>query len=157
MMVSNCRVIPVQFRLTSALSNSITPGVATDHQSPKRGEMQVRQNPLRPSLLAESSMGKKTECTQPSLQPAWPTWEARGHSQKTAQDREPGYVKKTWKASHRNPADSATLQATPNDSMERDNPCRLSPYGEQVSTGGLHGEGFFKKPRPKGKPGDMLT
>ena len=59
MMLSNCRVIPVPFRLTSALSHSITPGVATDHQSPKRGEMQVRQNPLRPSLLAESSMGKQ--------------------------------------------------------------------------------------------------
>ena len=82
MMVSNCRVMPVQFRLTSAWFNSITPGVATDHQSPKRGEMQVRQNPLSPSLLAESSMGKKTECMQPSLKPAWPTWEARGHSQK---------------------------------------------------------------------------
>src|SRR5882672_5195391 len=51
--------MPVQFRLTSAMSNSITPGVATDHQSPKRGETQVRQNPLRPSLLAQSSMGKQ--------------------------------------------------------------------------------------------------
>jgi len=82
---------------------------------------------------------------------------SKGPQPKTAQDREPGYVKKTWKASHRNPADSATLQTTQNDSMERDNPCRLSPYGEQVSTGGLHGAGFFKKPRPQGKPGDMLT
>ena len=81
-MVSHCRVIPVPFRLTRALSNSITPGVATDHQSPQRGEMPVRQNPLRPSLLAASSMGKNTACRQPSLQPAWPTWEARGHSQK---------------------------------------------------------------------------
>ena len=59
MMLSNCRVMPVQFRLTSALSNSITPGVATDHQSPKRGETQVRQNPLSQSLLAQSSMGKQ--------------------------------------------------------------------------------------------------
>jgi len=58
-MLSNCRVMPVQFRLTSAMSNSITPGVGTDHQSPKRGETQVRQNPLRPSLLAQSSMGKQ--------------------------------------------------------------------------------------------------
>jgi len=58
-MLSNCRVMPVQFRLTSAMSNSITPGVATDHQSPKRGETQVRQNPLRPSLLAQSSMSKQ--------------------------------------------------------------------------------------------------
>jgi hypothetical protein len=58
-MLSNCRVMPVQFRLTSAMSNSVTPGVATDHQSPKRGEMQVRQNPLRLSLLAQSSMGKQ--------------------------------------------------------------------------------------------------
>jgi len=82
---------------------------------------------------------------------------SKGPQPKTAQDREPGSVKKTWKASQRNPADSATLQATPNDSMERDNPCRLSPSGEQVSTGCLHGEGFFKKPRPQGKPGDMLT
>lgn len=157
MMLSNCRVIPVQFRLTSALSNSITPGVATDHQSPKRGEMQVRQNPLRPSLLAESSRGKTTECMQPSLKPAWPTWESKGPQPKTAQDSEPGSVKKTWKASHRNPADSATLQTTPNDSTERGNPCRLSPTGEQVSTGCLHGAGFFKKPKPQGKPGDMLT
>lgn len=59
MMLSNCRAMPVQFRLTNAMSNSIAPGVATDHQSPKRGEMQVRQNPLRPSLLAQSSMGKQ--------------------------------------------------------------------------------------------------
>ena len=59
MMLSNCRVMPVQFRLTNAMSNSITPGVATDHQSPKRGETQVRQNPLSPSLLAQSSMGKQ--------------------------------------------------------------------------------------------------
>ena len=59
MMLSNCRAMPVQFRLTSAMSNSVTPGVATDHQSPKRGEMQVRQNPLRLSLLAQSSMGKQ--------------------------------------------------------------------------------------------------
>lgn len=82
---------------------------------------------------------------------------SKGPQPKTAQDREPGYVKKTWKASQRNPADSATLQTTQNDSMERDNPFRLSPYGEQVSTGYLNGEGFFKKPRPQGKPGDMLT
>ena len=67
MMVSNCRVMLVEFQLTYALSNSNAPGVATDHQSPKRGVMQVRQNPLRPSLLAESSMGKNTECMQPSL------------------------------------------------------------------------------------------
>ena len=59
MMLSNCRVMPVQFRLTSAMSNSVTPGVATDHQSPKRGETQGRQNPLRQSLLAQSSMGKQ--------------------------------------------------------------------------------------------------
>ena len=59
MKLSNCRVMPVQFRLTSAMSNSIAPGVATDHQSSKRGEMQVRQNPLRPSLLAQSSMGQQ--------------------------------------------------------------------------------------------------
>jgi hypothetical protein len=58
-MLSNGRAMPVQFRLTSAMSNSVTPGVATDHQSPKRGEMQVRQNPLRQSLLAQSSMGKQ--------------------------------------------------------------------------------------------------
>ena len=147
----------VEFQLTDALSNSITPGVATDRQSLKRGEMQVRQNPLRPSLLAESSRGKNTACMQPSLQPAWPTWEARGHSQKTAQESEPGSVKKTWKASHSNPAESATLQTTQHDSMERDNPCRLSPDGEQVSTGGLNGAGCFKKPTPQGKPGDMLT
>ena len=81
----------------------------------------------------------------------------KGPQPKTAQDSEPGYVKETWKASHRNPADSATLQTTPNDSMERDNPCRLSPDGEQVSTASLYGGGFFKKPRPQGKPGDMLT
>jgi hypothetical protein len=81
----------------------------------------------------------------------------KGPQPKTAQDSEPGYVKETWKASHRNPADSATLQTTPNDSMERDNPCRLSPDSEQVSTASLYGAGFFKKPRLQGKPGDMLT
>ena len=82
---------------------------------------------------------------------------SKGPQPKTAQESEPGSVKKTWKASHRNPADSATLQTTPHDSMERDNPCRLSPAGEQGSTGGLHGAGFFKKLTPQGKPGDMLT
>jgi len=82
---------------------------------------------------------------------------SKGPQPKTAQDSEPGSVKKTWKASQRNPADSATLQTTPNDSMERENPCRLSPDGEQVSTGCLNGAGFFKKPKPQGKPGDMLT
>jgi len=65
-MVSHCRVMLVQFQLTYALSHSNTPGGATDPQSPKRGEMQVRQNPLRPSLLAQSSMGKHPECMQPS-------------------------------------------------------------------------------------------
>ena len=59
MMLSNCRAMPVQFRLTNAMSNSVTPEVATDHQSSKRGEMQVRQNPLRQSLLAQPSMGKQ--------------------------------------------------------------------------------------------------
>ena len=82
---------------------------------------------------------------------------SKGPQPKTAQDSEPGSVKKTWKASHRNPAESATLQTTPNDSMERENPLRLSPDGEQVSTGCLNGVGFFKKLRPQGKPGDMLT
>jgi hypothetical protein len=82
---------------------------------------------------------------------------SKGPQPQTAQDSEPGSVKKTWKASHRNPADRATLQATPHDSLERANPCRLSPAGEQVSTGCLHGEGCFKQPRPQGQPGDRLT
>ena len=125
MMLSNCRAMPVQFRLTSAMSNSVTPGVATDHQSPKRGEMQVRQNPLRPSLLAQSSMGKQ-------LNPRNCRKFASGHhgkqgaTAKKAQDREPGYVHETWLASHRNPVDSGTLQMTPNGPTEQGNPPRLS-------------------------------
>jgi hypothetical protein len=125
-MLSNCRVMPVQFRLTSAMSNSVTPGVATDHQSPKRGEMQVRQNPLRLSLLAQSSMGKQ-------LNPRNCRKFARGHhgrqgaTAKKAKDKEPGYVHETWLASHRNPADSGTLQMTTNGSTEQGNPPRLSP------------------------------
>jgi len=124
-MLSNCRAMPVQFRLTSAMSNSVSPGVATDHQSPKRGEMQVRQNPLRPSLLAQSSMGKQ-------LNPRNCRKFARGHhgkhgaTAKKAQDREPGYVHETWLASHRNPVDSGTLQMTPNGPTEQGNPPRLS-------------------------------
>ena len=157
MMLSNCRAMPVQFRLTSAMSNSVTPGVATDHQSPKRGEMQVRQNPLRPSLLAQSSMGKQ-------LNPRNCRKLASGHhgkqgaTAKKAQDREPGSGHETWVASHRNPVDSGTLQMTTNGSMEQGNPPRLSPpQGEQVSTGCLGGRRFFKKPTPQGKPEDMLT
>ena len=156
MMLSNCRVMPVQFRLTSAMSNSITPGVATDHQSPKRGEMQVRQNPLRPSLLAQSSMGKQLNprnCRKLHVAIVG----SKGPQPNTAQDSEPGYVLKTWLASHRNPVDSGTLQMTTNGSTEQGNPLRLSPQGEQVSTGCLNGVGFFKKLRPQGKPGDMLT
>ena len=126
MKLSNCRVMPVQFRLTSAMSNSIAPGVATDHQSPKRGEMQVRQNPLRPSLLAQSSMGKQLNprnCRK--FQVA--IMGSKGPQPKKAQDREPGSGHETWVASHRNPVDSGTLQMTPNGSMEQGNPPRLSP------------------------------
>ena len=126
MKLSNCRVMPVQFRLTSAMSNSITPGVATDHQSPKRGETQVRQNPLRPSLLAQSSMGKQLNprnCRK--FQVA--IMGGKGPQPKKAQDREPGSGHETWLASHRNPADSGTLQMTTNGSTEQGNPPRLSP------------------------------
>ena len=126
MMLSNCRAMPVQFRLTSAMSNSIAPGVATDHQSPKRGEMQVRQNPLRPSLLAQSSMGKQLNprnCRK--FQVA--IMGSKGPQPKKAQDKEPGCVHQTWLASHRNPADSGTLQMTTNGSMEQGNPLRPSP------------------------------
>ena len=120
-MLSNCRAMPVQFRLTSAMSNSVTPGVATDHQSPKRGETQVRQNPLRPSLLAQSSMGKQLNprnCRK--FQVA--IMGGKGPQPKKAQDREPGSVHETWLASHRNPADSGTLQMTTNGSTEQGNP-----------------------------------
>jgi hypothetical protein len=156
-MLSNCRVMPVQFWLTSAMSNSITPGVATDHQSPKRGETQVRQNPLRQSLLAQSSMGKQLNArNRRKLHVA--IMGGKGPQPKKARDREPGYVKETWWAPHRNPADSGTLQMTTNGSTERGNPLRLSQlHGEQVSTGCLSGRGFFKKLTPQGKPGDMLT
>lgn len=125
MMLSNCRVMPVQFRLTSALSNSITPGVATDHQSPKRGEMQVRQNPPSQSLLAQSSMGKQLNPrNRRKLHVA--IVGSKGPQPKKAKDREPGCVKKTWLASQRNPADSGTLQMTTNGSTEQGNPPRLS-------------------------------
>jgi hypothetical protein len=123
--LSNCRVMPVQFRLTSAMSNSIAPGVATDHQSPKRGETQVRQNPLRLSLLAQSSMGKQLNprnCRK--LQVA--IMGGKGPQPKKAQDREPGSGHETWLASQRNPADSGTLQMTTNGSTEQGNPPRLS-------------------------------
>ena len=126
MMVSNCRVMPVQFRLTNAMSNRIAPGVATDHQSPKRGETQVRQNPLSQSLPAQSSMGKQLNprnCRK--LQVA--IMGGKGPQPNKAQDREPGYVLKTWLASQRNPADSGTLQMTTNGSTEQGNPPRLSP------------------------------
>jgi hypothetical protein len=125
-MLSNCRAMPVQFRLTSAMSNSVTPGVATDHQSPKRGEMQVRQNPLRLSLLAQSSMGKQLNPRNyRKFQVA--IMGSKGPQPKKAQDREPGSGHETWVASHRNPVDSGTLQMTPNGSMEQGNPPRLSP------------------------------
>jgi hypothetical protein len=124
-MLSNCRVMPVQFRLTSAMSNSITPGVATDHQSPKRGETQVRQNPLSQSLLAQSSMGKQLNSrNRRKLHVA--SVGSKGPQPKKAQDREPGYVHETWLASQRNPADSGTLQMTTNGSTEQGNPPRLS-------------------------------
>ena len=125
-MLSNCRAMPVQFRLTSAMSNSVTPGVATDHQSPKRGEMQVRQNPLRLSLLAQSSMGKQLNPRNyRKFQVA--IMGSKGPQPKKAQDKEPGCVHQTWLASQRNPVDSGTLQMTTNGSMEQGNPPRLSP------------------------------
>ena len=153
MLFDNFIFVQVQFLPLKCRGESLSPAVATDHQSAKRGEKAVTWNPTRNPVEQSCiwtgtrihvcivvTLHKPTRIIglgQKGTDKGWAVLQPTQRHPRETRRRVGSYVQ--WHTEMRNGV----------------TPCRAQH--EQVSTGYGTVVGFPKKPTPRGKPADMLT